>query len=134
MRLTLRRGLLVDHSISRLALHALAAAMLSGALLVGLSSAFSLPLASGLYLLGGPGVTALVAILYFRKPHPAEPLVTAVCFTAFAGGVDLAMATLASGESGLVHPAIGFGLPLILVFGATGLAGELVPMLRRGPT
>jgi hypothetical protein len=30
-----------------------------------------------------------------------------------------------------VHPAVGFGLPLILVFGVTGLTGEIVPMLRR---
>lgn len=132
MRLTLGRGLLDPNSIARLALHALAAASLSGALLVVLNSTFPLQVASGLYLLGAPGVTALVAGLYFRQADAGEPLITAMVFTAFAGGVDLAMATIASGELDLVHPAVGFGLPLILVFGATGLTGELVPMVRRG--
>ncbi len=134
MFLTIRRGSLAHHSISRLALHALGAAALSGALLVIMDSTFSLSVASGLYLLAAPGVTALVASLYFRLPGVEEPLITALSFTAVAGGVDLAMATIARGSFELVDPAIGFGLPLILVFGATGLTGELVPMLRRRRT
>jgi hypothetical protein len=134
MRLTLGRGLLAHHSISRLALHALAAGVTSDALLVLLATTFRLPVASGLYLLAAPGVTALVAALYFRQPGAEEPLFTAIAFTAVAGGVDLAMATITRGSFELVDPAIGFGLPLILVFGATGLTGELVPALRRGRT
>ena len=61
-------------------------------------------------------------------------MVTAIAFTAVAGSMDLAMATIARGRFELVDPAIGFGIPLILVFGATGLAGELLPLLRRGRT
>ncbi|HET6983380.1 MAG TPA: hypothetical protein VFI53_14650 [Myxococcaceae bacterium] len=132
MRLTLGRGFLAHHTIARLVLHALGAAVLSGVLLVLLDSMFQLPVASGLYLLAVPAVTALVAARYFRKPDAAEPLITAIWFTAVAGGIDLAMATIADGSSELAHPAIGFGLPLILVFGATGLTGELVPSLSRG--
>ena len=134
MRLTLSRGLFAPHSIARLVLHALGAAVVSGALLVLLASTFQLPIATGLYLLGAPGVTALVAARYFRQPGAEEPLITAVSFTAVAAGVDLAMATLARGSFDLVDPAISFGLPLILVFGATGLAGELVPRVRSGRT
>jgi hypothetical protein len=134
MRLTVSRGLLAHHSISRLVLHALAAAVLGGILLVVLGSAFSLPVASALLLIAAPGVTALVAILYFREPGAEEPLITAICFTAVAAAVDLAMAALAPGTFELVDPAIGFGLPLVAVFGATGLAGELLPTLRRGGT
>jgi len=130
MRLTLDRAFLAHHSISRLGLHALLAALLSGALLVVLSSAFSLATASGLYLLAVAGVTALVAALYVRKPGAEEPLTTALTFTAVAGGVDLAMVTIARGQTELVHPAVGFGLPLILVFGVTGLTAEIIPMLR----
>ena len=131
MRLTLGRGLLAHPSISRLVLHALLAAILSGGLLVVLSSTFSLATASGLYLLAVSAVTALVAALYNREPGAEEPLITALTFTAVAGGVDLAMATVARGQTELVHPAIGFGLPLILVFGVTGLTAEIIPMLRR---
>ena len=134
MRLTVSRGSLAHHSISRLVLHALAAAFLNGGLLVVLDSTFGLQVASGLYLLTAPGVTALVAALYFRHLGTEEPLMTAMAFTAFAGGVDLAMATIAQGAFDLVDPAIGFGLPLLLVFGATGLTGELVPTLRRDRT
>ena len=130
MRLTLGRGLLAHHSVSRLVLHALLAAILSGGLLVVLSSTFSLATASGLYLLALAGVTALVAALYVRQPGAEEPLVTALTFTVVAGAVDLALATMARGQTELVHPAVGFGLPLILVFGVTGLTGEIVPMLR----
>jgi hypothetical protein len=134
MRLTFSRGFLAHHSISRLVLHALAAALLSGVLLVVLGTAFSLLVASVLFLLVAPGATALVASLYFREPGAEEPLTTAVAFTAVAGGVDLAMATVTRGTFDLVDPAIGFGLPLILVFGATGLTGEIVPLLRRTRT
>jgi hypothetical protein len=115
-------------------LHALVAAALSSALLLILDSTFPLPVASGLYLLSVPGVTTLVAALYVRQPAAEEPLITALFFTVVAAGVDLAMARIAGGELDLVHPAIGFGLPLILVFGATGLTAELVPMLRRSHT
>jgi hypothetical protein len=132
MRLTVNRGLLAHHSISRLVLHALVAALVSGILLMFLDATFQLPVASGLYLLAAPGVTALVAALYFRQPGAEEPLITAVAFTAVAGAIDLAMATIMRDRFDLVAPAVGFGLPLILVFGATGLVGELVPMLRRG--
>jgi hypothetical protein len=131
MRLTLGRGLLAHHSFIRLVLHAVAAAVLSGVLLLFLGSTFQLTVASGLYLLAAPGVTALVAAAYFRKPDAEDALTTAVAFTAIAGGVDLAIATIAGGSFGLVDPAIGFGLPLILVFGATGLTGELAPRIRR---
>lgn len=134
MRLTLNRGLLAHRSISRLVLHALLAAVLTGGLLVVLNSAFSLATASGLYLLTVAGVTTLVAALYVRQPEAEEPLIAALTFTAVAGGVDLAMATIARGHMDLVHPAIGFGLPLILVFGVTGLTGEIAPMLRRNRT
>jgi len=41
------------------------------------------------------------------------------------------MATIARGSFDLVDPTIGFGIPLILIFGATGLAGELLPLLGR---
>ncbi len=132
MRLTISRGFLAHHSISRLVLHAVAAAVLSGVLLVVLDSAFSLPVASGLYLLTAPGITALVATFYFRDPGAEEPLITAASFTTVAGGVDLAMVALVGDRFDLVDPAIGFGLPLILIFGATGLAGELLPLLGRG--
>ena len=132
MRLTVNRGLLAHHSISRLVLHALVAAIVSGILLMFLDAIFQLSVASGLYVLAAPGVTAPVAALYFRQPGAEEPLITAVAFTAVAGAIDLAMATIVRGRFDLVAPAVGFGLPLILVFGATGLVGELVPMLRRG--
>ena len=131
MRLTLGRGLLAHHSISRLVLHALMAAMVSGAVLVVLRSSFSLGTASGLYLLAVSGVTANFAALYARPPGAEEPLITALTFTAVAGGVDLAMATIARGRLDLVHPMVGFGVPLILVFGVTGFTAEIVPMLRR---
>jgi hypothetical protein len=134
VRLTISRGFLAHHSISRLALHALAAAGLSGALLVILDSTFSLRVASGIYLLIAPGVTALMASLYFRQPVAEEPLIAALSFTAIAGGVDLAMDTIARGRFDLIEPAVGFGLPLILAFGATGLTGELVSMARRDRT
>jgi hypothetical protein len=134
MRLSVSRGFLAHHSISRLLLHALAAAVLSGALLVILDATSSLSVASGLNVLTAPGATALVALLYFREPGAEDPLVTAIAFTAVAGSMDLAMATIARGRFELVDPAIGFGIPLILVFGATGLAGELLPLLRRGRT
>lgn len=134
MRLTFDRGLLAHHSVSRLVLHALLAAILSAGVLVVLSSIFSLATASGLYLVAVAGMTALVAALYVRQPGAEEPLITALIFTAVAGGVDLAMATVARGQMELVHPAIGFGLPLILVFGVTGLTAELVPMIRRDRT
>jgi hypothetical protein len=132
MRLTVNRGLLAHHSFSRLLLHALIPAVVSGILLVFLDATFQLPVASALYLLAAPGVTALIAALYFRQPGAEEPLITAVAFTAVAGGIDLALASIVGGRFDLVVPAMGFGLPLILVFGATGLVGELVPMLRRG--
>jgi hypothetical protein len=134
MRLSLGRGLLAPRSITRLVLHALAAAALSSALLVILNTMFPLPVASGLYLASVPGVTALVAVHYLRQPAAEEPLITALSFTAVAACVDLAMVMIARGEFELVHPAIGFGLPLILVLGATGLTAELVPMLRRSHT
>jgi hypothetical protein len=134
MRPTVTRRLLTPRSISRLVLHALAAALLSGALLLVLDWTFRLPVASGLYLLTTPGVTALIAALYFRQPDHAEPLIAAVSFAAVAGGLDLAMATIARGQVDLIDPVVGFGLPLILVLGATGLTGELVPMLRRRET
>jgi hypothetical protein len=134
MRLTLSRGLLAHHSIVRLLLYALAAAALSGVLLLFLGSTFRLPVASGLYLLAAPLVTALVAVLYFGKPEAEDPLIAAVAFTAIAGAVDLVIATIARGSFDLVDPAIGFGLPLILVFGATGLTGELAPRIRHGRT
>lgn len=134
MRLTVSRGFLAHHSISRLVLHSLAAAVLSGVSLVVLGFAFSLPVASGLYLLVAPGATALVAILYFREASAEDPLISAISFTAVAGAVDLAMATIARGVFDLIDPTIGFGFPLILVFGATGLTGELLPLLRRGRT
>ena len=131
MRLTVGRDLLAHHAISRLVLHALAAAVLSGILLLLLDAMFSPAIATGLYLLAAPGVTTLVARLYFREPGAEEPLITAIAFTALAGGVDLAMATFARGSFDLVYPTIGFGFPLILVFGVTGLTGELVPLPRR---
>ena len=134
MRPAVTRGLFAPDSITRLVLHALAAALLSGVLLGVLNSTFRLPVASGLYLLAAPGVTAVIAALYFRRPGAAEPLVAALSFTAVAAGLDLAMATISRGTVDLVDPAIGFGLPLIFVFGATGLTGELIPQLRRRQT
>jgi hypothetical protein len=134
MRLTVSRGFLAHHSISRLVLHAVAAAVLSGVLLVVLDAAFTLPVASGLYLLAAPGVTAPVAILYFWEPGAEDPLIGALSFTAVAAAVDLTMVTIARGRFELLDPVIGFGFPLILVFGVTGLAGELMPRLGRGRT
>ena len=112
-------GVLRTSSVARMGVHAVVVAMLSAALLLILDLAFRQPTASLLYTLGAPGVAGLVALNYFHRRDTEEPLLAAIAFTAVTGLVDLA----------LVDPAFGFGFPLLLSFGATGLAGELAPRI-----
>ncbi len=97
---------------------------------LALDSVFRPWVASALFTLAAPAVTALVAAHDFLRREASEALIAAVCFTGTAA-VNLVLEALLSDRMDLVDPAIGFGLPLILVFGATGPVGEIVPMLRR---
>jgi len=120
-------GVLRTSSVARMGVHAVVVAMLSAALLLILDLAFRQPTASLLYTLGAPGVAGLVALNYFHRRDTEEPLLAAIAFTAVTGLVDLALVQVLDGRLALVDPAFGFGFPLLLSFGATGLAGELAP-------
>ncbi len=127
MRLPVSHGFLVRSSVSRLLAHALAAWALGAVLLIVLIVVFPTSVASVLYTAGAPGLAVLVAVHYFRSDAADEPLVTAFAFTAVAGVLDLIVAGGGRDESALLDPSFGFGLSLMLIFGVTGLAGELVP-------
>jgi hypothetical protein len=118
-------------AVSPLLVHALAAWASSAVVLLALDSIFQPWVASALFTVVAPGVTALVAAHYFLRHEADEALTAAICFTGTAAVLDLILEQLLRGRMELVDPVIGFGLPLILVFGATGLAGEMVPVLRR---
>jgi len=115
-------------SPSRLLVHALAAWALSAVLLVVLVTTLDLPLANGLYAMGAPAFAGLVGAHYaYRREDAADPLTTAVWFTSVAAGLDLVAGVFLQGRVELFDPALGLGIPLMLVFGATGLSGELIP-------
>ena len=107
--------------------HALTAWAASAVLLLGLDSLYRPWVASALFTLVAPGISALVAARYFLRHGAEEALSAAIWFTGVALALDLLLATLVRGRVELMDPAFGFGLPLILVFGATGLVGEIVP-------
>lgn len=131
MRVPVSHELVARHSVSRVLFHAFAAGALSAVLLLILDSVFRLPVASALYLAGAPAVSALVAAHYFWRGEAEEPLIAAISFTGVAAVLDLVLAAIARGRIELLDPAFSFGLPLMLVFGTTGLTGELVPTIRR---
>lgn len=115
-------------SSSRLLVHALAAWALSAVLLLVLVATLDLPLANGLYAVGAPAFAGLIGAHYaYRREDAADPLTTAVWFTGIATALDLVAGALLHGRLELFDPAFGLGIPLMLVFGATGLSGELVP-------
>ena|SRR5512135_1221492 len=121
-------GVLVRASVFRLLVHAVAAWALTAVLLVVLLSTVKLPLSPALYALGAPALTALVAAHHaLHRPDAADPLTTAFWFTAVAAGLDLLAGALVQGRLALFDPALGLGLPLMLIFGSTGLTVELVP-------
>jgi hypothetical protein len=111
--------------------HALTAWAASAVLLLGLDSLFRPFVASALFTVVAPGATALVAAHYFRRHGADEALIAAIWFTGVALALDLVLESLLRGRMELMDPAFGFGLPLILVFGATGLMGEVIPLLRQ---
>lgn len=122
-------------AVSRpLLVHALTAWAASAVLLFGLDSLFRPFVASALFTVVAPGITALVAAHYFLRHGADEALTAALWFTGVALGLDLVLESLLSGRMELMAPAFGFGLPLILVFGATGLMGEMIPLLRQRPS
>lgn len=127
MRVTASHVIPAPSSLSRLLVHGLAAWALGAVLLLVLVSMLPLPLASGLYTLGAPTLTVLVAAHYFRRGEVEEPLTAAIGFTAVAAALDLLVTAAARGQMELMHPAFGFGLSLMLVFGATGFTGEVIP-------
>ena len=131
MRVPVTHELVAGHSVSRVLFHAFTAGALSAVVLLILDSVFRLPVASALYTAGAPAVSALVAAHYFRRGEAEEPLITAISFTGVAAVLDLVLSALARGRTDLLDPAFGFGFPLMLVFGVTGLTGELVPTIRR---
>jgi len=114
--------------------HALAAWAASTVLLLGLDALFRLWVASALFTLLAPGITALVAARYFLRHRAEEALSAALWFTGVALTLDLLLGGLVRGRMELMDPAVGFGLPLILVFGATGLIGEMLPEVRQRRT
>ena len=127
MRVPLNAGVLARTSLSRLLIHALTAWALTAVLLVALVSTIGGLVASTLYALGAAALSGLVAAHYARHhPDAADPLVTAFLFTAVAATLDLTAGALVEGRIALFDPTVGLGIPLTLVFGATGLAGELV--------
>ncbi len=127
MRVHLNAGVLARTSLSRLLTHALTAWALTAVLLVVLVSTIEGLVASVLYVLGAPALSGLVAAHYARhRPDAADPLVTAFFFTAVAATLDLMAGALVAGRLALFDPVVGLGIPLTLIFGATGLAGELV--------
>lgn len=121
-------GVLARTSSSRLVIHALTAWALTAVLLVILLATIEGPVASALYALGAAGFSGLVAAHYaHHHEDAADPLVTAFWFTAVAGALDLIAGALVERHMTLLDPAVGLGIPLMLIFGSAGLAGELVP-------
>jgi hypothetical protein len=111
--------------------HALTAWAASAVLLLGLDALFRLWVASALFTLLAPGVSALVAARYFLRHGAQEALSAALWFTGVALVLDLLLGGLVRERMELTDPAFGFELPLILVFGATGLIGEMLPGVRQ---
>lgn len=127
MRVPLDAGVLARTSLSRLLTHAVTAWALTAVLLLILVSTIGGLAASALYALGAAALSGLVAAHYARhRPDAADPLVTAFSFTAVAATLDLMAGALVEGRMTLFDPVVGLGIPLTLVFGGTGLAGELV--------
>ena len=118
-------------SLRGLLVHALGAWALSAALLVLLVASFERMVASALFTLGAPALSGLIAARYFRRGTSEEPMAGALGFTAIAAVLDAMLAAGVGGQAELLHPAFGFSLPLLLVFGTTGLIGELVRPGRR---
>jgi hypothetical protein len=115
-------------SSSRLLVHAVAAWALGAVLLIVLVSTLDLTLANALYAAGAPVFAGLIGAHYaYRREDAADPLTTAAWFTGVAAALDLLAGLLLHGRVELFDPAFGLGIPLMLVFGATGLTGELVP-------
>lgn len=127
MRVPLNVGVLAPTSSSRLLTHALTAWALTAVLLLVLVAAIEGLWASVLYALGAAALSGLVAAHYARhRPDAADPLVTAFWFTGVAAALDLIAGALLEGRLALFDPTVGLGIPLMLIFGSTGLAGELV--------
>jgi hypothetical protein len=108
-------------SMSRILLHALVAGVLAASALLLLEQTFPVVVASALFTLIAPGISALVAASYFRRASTEDPLIVAIAFTTVAGLVELGLVNLIGGRF-----PFGFGFSLLLSFGATGLAGELL--------
>ncbi len=121
-------AVLVRASVPRLVVHAVAAWALTAVFLVAVLSTLELPLSGIVYAAGAPGLTALVVVHYgLHRQDAADPLTTAVWFTAIAASLDVLAELMVQGRLALFDPAVGLGIPLMLVFGATGLTMELVP-------
>ena len=118
-------------SPSRLLGHALAAWALGALLLLVVMATCPRTLATAFFTLGAPVLTTAVAALYFRRGETPEPLTVALVFTLVAGALDRALLVAAGSGRELLEPTGGFGLGLLLVFGATGLTGELIAPTRR---
>ncbi len=131
MRLSLSDHSRVPTSVSRLLGHSFIAAVSSATLLIVLAGTLSQPLASVLYVVAAPGLAVLLAGHYYWGSEAEEPLIAAIGFTAVAAVVDFALARLPHGTLELMDPSFGFGLALLLVFGATGLTGEMALTLGR---
>jgi hypothetical protein len=130
MRVPVTDLFLVRSSLLRLLAHALAAWALCAVLLGVLLASFERTVASALFTLGAPALTGLIAALYFRGSGGGEPIVGAIGFTAVAVVLDALLAARVAAQ--LLDPAFGFVLPLLLVFGTTGLTGELVRPAHQG--
>ena len=117
-------------SFPRLLAHALGAWALGALLLLVLVSSFDRLLVSVLFTFGAPALTGLVAVLYFQGARAEEPVIAAIGFTAVAGLLDALVVVVAQAE--LLDPAFGFRLSLLLIFGTTGLNGELVQHRHAG--
>jgi len=130
--LSMRTSAVQSHAIvsPALAAHALTAWAMSAVLLLVLDVFFHPWVASAFFTLVAPGVSALVAARYFLHHGADEALTAAIWFTATALTLDLLLER-ALPRRELVDPAFGFGLPLILVFGVTGLVGEILPLRRQ---
>jgi hypothetical protein len=107
--------------VSRIFLHALVPGVLAAAALLLLEQTFPLVVASALFTLIAPGISALVAASYFRRAAKEDPLTVAIAFTTVAGLVELGLVNLSGGRF-----PFGFGFSLLLSFVATGLTGELL--------
>ncbi len=112
--------------LPRLLVHGLAAWALGAVLLGILVSTVQLTVASALFTFGAPALAAPVAAHYFRRGQAGEPLTAAIGFTAVAAALDLLLSIAVHGQRELMHPAFGFGLSLVLIFGTTGFVGEVI--------